>query len=49
MKLFIALAGLVAVCSTQQTSYPFSAYLDMDGWVAYYLITAHLFNYSTFI
>ena len=49
MKLFIALAGLVAVCSTQQTSYPFSAYLDMDGWVAYYLITAHLFNYVHFI
>ena len=45
MKLFIALAGLVAVCSTQQTSYPFSAYLDTDGWVA----TILLFNNSTFI
>lgn len=32
MKLLIALAGLLAVCSAQEASYPYSAYLDTDGY-----------------
>ncbi|EFX69013.1 hypothetical protein DAPPUDRAFT_301176 [Daphnia pulex] len=32
MKLFVALAGLLALCGAQTTNYPFSAYLDTDGY-----------------
>lgn len=31
MKLLVALAGLLALCGAQTTNYPYSAYLDTDG------------------
>lgn len=31
MKLFIVLAGLLAVCIAQQANYPYSSYLDTEG------------------
>lgn len=31
MKLFLVLAGLLAVCIAQQEYYPYSSYLDKEG------------------